>query len=377
MINSLQKATIESRLVSIGHSLAKYDSSDPSLFTGTSGVSLFYYALFEFTSDQAHLSRCQTLVETTLENIEKASSLSFQTGISGIGWLLRFYQTAGIIDIDEHSFFEELDKYIYVSSLRSVIELNVDLMNGGMGTSTYALSRLPNAKADGFITQLLQIIDKNRLIDYQVGLIRDSLQSIGPDYKAPNIRLGLAHGLSGILNTLLRCYMYGFESEDLRRLIQHGLESLKDCSELVITNGNKDRNADFGCNLSWAYGLIGVAATFSLAAKVLNQDSWRNEETEILRSVNAPMKCNSPVDPFLSEGDLGTALCVKHGLLLDSSNRHISRYYEDSISRLIPSSLHFSNKHSLDGLAGAGLALIDLLSDKRQKWPECLLFGYS
>ena len=86
------------------------DVSNLSLFRGKAGVGLFYYYLYELTSEKEYRNKCVLYLDAILEKLHDAQlDSSIGEGYAGITWFLNFSYNKGVIDFNPSLFFSEID----------------------------------------------------------------------------------------------------------------------------------------------------------------------------------------------------------------------------------------------------------------------------
>ena len=80
------------------------DYPNVSLLSGTSGLPIFYFMLYNLTKNEAYKVKSNVIVENIFSRINNDNiNVSYCTGLAGIGYMLHFLQNNGFLieDINE------------------------------------------------------------------------------------------------------------------------------------------------------------------------------------------------------------------------------------------------------------------------------------
>lgn len=110
-------------------------SENLGLYSGKMGLSVFLYHYSRFTDNMLFADFAGELIDEVCESIYDGISLSFSSGLSGIGWGLEYLAKNRFIEIDDNSVFADINY--------KILEINPDnvrdcsFAKGLEGISTY------------------------------------------------------------------------------------------------------------------------------------------------------------------------------------------------------------------------------------------------
>ena len=108
------------------------------LFSGTSGIILYYCNLFINTNDKNYLNKVESLLEIVYDKIYSDSTLdySYCTGLSGLGCLIDYIDRNKLINfhIDE---LHEVDDVLTNILVNNFNRMNLDFLHGHIGIVFY------------------------------------------------------------------------------------------------------------------------------------------------------------------------------------------------------------------------------------------------
>lgn len=119
-------------------------SGNIGLYSGKIGLSIFLYHYSRFSGNILFADFAGELIDEVCESVHDRISLSFDNGLSGIGWGLEYLAKKHFIEIGDNSVFEEFNY--------KILEINPDnvrdcsLATGLGGISTYAHAHISAAR---------------------------------------------------------------------------------------------------------------------------------------------------------------------------------------------------------------------------------------
>jgi len=386
--------------------------SDYSLFTGYSGLSLFYSQMYRYTNEIKYLEHAEGFIERAIDiaNTDEESGLTFAYGITGLAWLLCYYSENKIFDIGNATYFDELDDVLLSKSLYTP-DRPYDPMNGVLGYTNYMFLR-NNAKARQSLSYIINFIDLTKekssfgitwkSIDfnsYNTGVANNNQDEV-------LYNIGLAHGVPSIVFFLSKCIKYRICEKKSKELLNYGINwmiNVRDnfsdesliCSfpSCVRKNGKLE-----SCVPKWCYSDLSIAILLANVAKLID-DKRLFEFTEKLaiRLAEKVLLNNYHTeDACFCHGASGNAYMfqVLEKYFKDPKITRTKELFKTQIPKLktTHSILGFSSiqyDHILQkpymknddislitGSSGIGLALISLLEKKRGKWDSLFLLSY-
>ncbi|MDV2447808.1 hypothetical protein CMU93_09890 [Elizabethkingia anophelis] len=93
------------------------------LINGRSGEALLLF----LSADEKNKHKGQELLNTISEEVSTSTDYSFETGITGFGWLIAFLHKERLIDIDSDDILEDFDDQIYKLTIQELSDQNTDI----------------------------------------------------------------------------------------------------------------------------------------------------------------------------------------------------------------------------------------------------------
>ena len=398
----INTSTIERKIFDIEKAISKCQFNYISLLGGSTGVSLFYYSLFELTKNDKYLQRCHDFITQAIDNhYQLYPSYTISNGYAGLAWILDFYQKRGILDIDD-GFFSEIQEYMFKSALTDLTNGNYDYLHGGMSPVIFALNRLPDPIAVNYLTSTVEALSKIKISDDSGTRWEDKVSEFKRDnFEGPMFNLGLSHGMTSIINMLLRINKAGICTAETSLLAQDSLNWLMKCKIEGATKrgiyptcifSTPQRNNGAG-RLAWCYGDLGIAWTLLKAGEILNSNLFREEAVQLIQfsTERQDALLDPNFDAGFCHGSSGIAYMLKkfhaetnipscvdahnfwllQTLKMANSSDGVAGYKMYNPIHEIKWTKDFG---LLQGIAGVGLVLIDHLSGFNS-WDECLLLN--
>ncbi|CAA9202998.1 lanthionine synthetase C family protein [Flavobacterium collinsii] len=386
------------------------DSKNIGIFTGLSGTSLFlfYYSKLKNNDDASEIAI--TLIKKCFERINEGySHTTYCSGITGFGWLLEHLLEEDFIDFDNDELLVDLDDYLLSQMKNDFKNSYYDFLHGGIGYGFYFLKRYKNTSSiilkKKYEENLLRIITYLRDNSEKKGnTIRWATEKNNDDQPS-EYNLSLSHGITSITNFLCRLHTENIFRPHVEDMIVESTNFIlscknqnEDCFSLFPNNQAEDSEHQENLNpknsrLAWCYGDLGIGITLLNAAKVLNNKIFFKEAIQILTHASlrtAPEK-TLVNDAGICHGAFGNALIFNR--IFKITNNPI--FYEASLfwcNQGLEMSYHkdgnagykkwFPEKEEwkkeislLEGIAGIGLTIINLLSLSDPNWDECLMLS--
>src|SRR5687767_10275604 len=164
-ITSTGAMMIQTKLKDLLHDIGEfnYDSiplNEGGLFDGYCSLSVFYYQLYCYTSNDKYYTQAQTYFIRGLE-ITHRDNLNLSYGMCGPMWLLQYYSATSAFDISEaNTYLESFDHFLEdkIDSYRN----NTDTMHGLLSIANYLFSR-NTPTASKCLHRILDIIYENSI----------------------------------------------------------------------------------------------------------------------------------------------------------------------------------------------------------------------
>lgn len=133
------------------------DVTQSGLYTGQTGLAIFYYNLFRFTREDEYEKKADELIEKVYDNLGSAIlPLDFENGLTGIGWAFEYLVQHGFAEADTNEILGEIDDKLFHHIVHSG-ELPLNFSNGLLGHATYLIWRLrDNTNLE--VSQILKLL---------------------------------------------------------------------------------------------------------------------------------------------------------------------------------------------------------------------------
>ncbi|MCP4181204.1 MAG: lanthionine synthetase C family protein [bacterium] len=396
------------KLEFIKQSLDKNYSNKSSLglMTGLSGIALFYFYHWKYSSKETSYDTGMSLLYSCMEQINNGFPYSsYSTGIAGYGWVLDHLVSEKIIDSDNDSILFQTDEFLYAEMLKALKVGNYDFLHGALGYGYYFLKRLKTTQTDSskikyknYLSGLIESLDKlshKSQNSSQYSWL--SIANLKTQKKVYN--LSLSHGMASIINFLSRLILIKEFSSKVEPLLNGAINYLlnsKNQEKLLsvfpsFIEPEKPKKRD-SSRLAWCYGDLGIGSSLLKASKSTNNESLKIKAIDILKhsTKRRGLKENQVFDAGVCHGAFGIAnvynqvyketkikdfndacdFWIKKGLNMDFHENGLAGY-----KKLNGSMTEWKNETSLlEGIAGIGLVLMNYL-DKDIKWNECILLS--
>lgn len=128
---------IESHLNEVTSVALSYNPGSPGLFNGAAGLTLWLFLCYKYCNSSEVLEAAEKTLSSTVSH-RNPDDISFSTGLSGIGWTLRYLTKIGLINANE-VLLHDIDAYISAEIKNIQIDnYKVSLFNGLGGLLAYA-----------------------------------------------------------------------------------------------------------------------------------------------------------------------------------------------------------------------------------------------
>lgn len=124
--------------------LKESETGKPGFFSGDMGVCFSLYLMNKSFNDDDVENMADKLLDKVIATITKINDLSFDTGLSGIGWAVNCLHVNGCIEGDINDILYNIDAAIYKSLCEQDRILSSDLIKGLLGYLVYFTYRLKN-----------------------------------------------------------------------------------------------------------------------------------------------------------------------------------------------------------------------------------------
>ncbi len=256
-----------------------------SVLDGNLSNAVFYLRYHLVTGDEDAYKKFDTILNQHLDTVgENISRLEFGYGFTGLAWLLYVLKNKGLytsVDLDE---FNEIDEHIFTCAMKHLNRGMYNYMEGGIGIGLYFLEKTESAGITDYLKKMVQALE-----DIAVPAGLESISWLEhytsrydntPRIKRPYFNLGIPHGIVSIIYFLARCSRQQVAADQCNKLIQKLITWLqqkeeKDNAPFVYPNKILDETESrypdsLNHKFSWCYGILGIAAAYHIAGKILN-----------------------------------------------------------------------------------------------------------
>lgn len=262
------------------------------LMGGRAGITLAQSILYLNTRNNDFLIEIEGNCDSIIQDLNDSNEISvgYANGIAGIGWLFLTLKEWNIIEYEIDDIVDELDVVLEKSLTDFLHESKYDILHEALGLGVYFLKR-------GKYEPTVEIIQKLEESGIREG--SEIKWSRFDKYisKLDVYDFGLAHGMSGILYFLGKCYFKDIERERCKALIDGIISfyfnNIQD--PLVIgsyfpdaipvhryqlknNNGSKSR-------VGWCYGDLGITHTIFLISKWTGDIELYNQALIMLKEI--------------------------------------------------------------------------------------------
>ena len=378
---------------------------DVGVISGISGTMIFTLLLAKLLKSDEEYEKAKELINLCINKINNGYNFpTFGRGITGFLWTLQFLEEKKIVEINNDSFFSQLDDSISDLMISDIKNGNYDLLHGALGYGMLFLKRYKNTqdldlkqKYKSKIIHLIKLLDESK-IENEKGIAWSIPRNFGKEDEV-NIDLGLAHGMSSILSFLSLVYKENIDTNRIEYL-------LKSTSKFVLSTKRTKKNRislfpayeclshkkeDYPSRLSWCYGDLGIGLSLLKAGESIKDQNIKKEAIDILlhSSKRRSLEENSVIDAGLCHGAYG--LFHIYGKLFKSTQitdfEKASKYWKEIGDSMINFDqnqdiyyhIHLGDRDwskpysLLEGVTGIGLSIISSLTDYEIEWDQCLL----
>lgn len=408
-MTSLIETKLKKKLYEIYEILKTNNNTENlGILTGLSGISLFFFNYSRLNNDDNASEIGIELIKSCFNKINNEYNYpTYCSGIAGFGWLLEHLWEEDFLDFNNDKLLIDLEDYLLSKMNYDLQNNNHDFLHGGIGYGYYFLKRYKNTKSEDLkqkykenILKIISYFDEKS--EKEHNMIKWSSE-FNSEKKNVGYNLSLCHGIPSIINFLCRLHKYEDFKPHVRNMIEMGVNYILSCknkSETSTsifpnsqTNNNIVNNNITNSRLAWCYGDLGIGITLWQAAKTLNNESLLKTSIEILihSSHRIDLEDNLVKDAGLCHGAFGIAL-VFNRIFKDTNNEI---FYKASIFWCNEGLKMASHKDGyagykkylsekdiwekeislLEGIAGIGLVIIEILNPSDSKWDECLMLS--
>jgi lantibiotic biosynthesis protein len=292
-------------------------------------------------------------------------------GFVGVAWVTEHIRSILPLDADEDP-GADIDDVLLAALGDRPERFDFDLVTGLVGFGVYALERLPRPTARLIVEAVIAGLvhrahaDADGLTWPSPGGLRAPYERGGPDGQ---INVGLAHGSPGVLAFLASAWSAGFQTPEVRRLMEGAAawlwaqRSVGPASWFPARRGPGD--AIEPARTAWCYGDPGVAIALLLAGQALGSGQHVERAVSVARAIAAREEalCYAESASFC-HGALGISHTMRRFAAASGDARFAAAAaaWQTRALGYVQAGVHdLQDTSLLEGISGMGLVLLGSL----------------
>ena len=404
------QTTLAEYLLPIAQVLDRTPLAGDGLFMGNLGKVLYYAYLSRHTDNPGYGSRANQLLDDIFGRVLDGSSTLWRrncliSGMAGLGWAITALWEDQLLDDDFSGFLAKVEKQIAAEVPAMIADNDLDYVQSSAGVLAYLIERTTRNPAlvpqvEACIAAIQEKLEAHpaggAYVKNQYTLkISKLVGATDPS----DVKLRLAHGLSGILLVLLKAYERGIAPPAARHVVEQGVafllttlreEHLADPRRYAFPSNvflalppDHPRNLSFyHQRLAWCYGDLNQVLVLYRAGKCLGHPGWIEiaDRVGLATLRKKSYQETSVEDASLCHGTAGLARIYQSLYQLSGRTPYLAGYdywNERTAGYLAEIFAHdrLPDKPAslLEGLPGAGLSLLAHLRGQPASWEKIFL----
>ena len=404
------KAVLREKLAAISTIIEeKYTGeSHTGILAGLSGLALFQLYYSRFLDRDEYADTGLAILTRCIDHINAGYTFpTYCTGIAGMGWTLEHLKAQGFIEVDTDGRLAETDAYLYTVMTEDLSRNHYDFLHGGIGYAYYFLKRYEHTTSETLKKRYKNYLSAsitflNNFAETEGNTVKWA--SAAKDSGEKRYNLGLAHGISSLVNYLSGLYVFeDFKGETehmLRGSINYMLSVLSDdpddfslCPNWIKKDEPQPQKEK--SRLAWCYGDPGVGISLWQASKAMNDPVLREKAIALLKHAarRTSPEASLVMDAGICHGSCGNAQ-IFNRIFRETGIGEFKEaalfWMEDTLKKALHKDGYAGYKQwrgsekkwkpelsLLEGIAGIGLAIISFLSGNNEMmaWDECLMMS--
>jgi lantibiotic modifying enzyme len=373
---------------------APHSESNIGLFSGLAGELLFLYKVNQLDPELINEGIFNTKLQFLQDNISSSIGVDLSHGISGLGWFLEYLNQAQAEDYDI-DLCEDIDKILLEAVAITPWRGEIEMVQGLSGLSVYSARRHKKCPQVIFYEQFIKQYET-----FATQIKQDTLTWQQPqhslyrldklDLSQAEFNLGLAHGVVGIIASILPALSYPslfnrsqkLLKESCTWLLQQQLKNEGKKSYFSSTSGDTQYS-----RLAWCYGDLTIALTLFRVGKALDIPLFQEKAIEVaLHAAQRDELSGMVNDTGLCHGSAGLAVIFQalyHETDVINFKNAAVKWLDFTLT--FYKSKGFCNVSNpdytlsestgfLEGYAGIGLCLLACFNGDAD-WLDCLLLA--
>lgn len=379
-------------------SATRQELPTPALYTGTSGIALYFAVLYLYTRRNEYREQMNRYIDQTTRRVESGVNLmsTFCNGLAGYGWLVCYLRDHDLLDVSEE-YLRELDELLLEQMKRFCAARQFDQMHEAISLGRYFLRREDPEPLE----YLVDALDAAKETEFD----EIKWESFAYLTRTMKYDFGLAHGMAGILHFLGKCCRRGVRREKCLELID-GIYAFYRHNEqdparyrsyhptTMEKEGYRPGGRPIPCRLAWCYGDTGSLYSLYLCGRNIGHTEMQAYALERMKATarRRSLKETLIEDALFCHGSCSLAHIFNKMYFYtgDPEFADAARYwYKVTLmlgrSETTPTGYLFltdrrTNEWSerddlLEGNAGVGLALVSAFDYRHTDWDESMMLS--
>lgn len=388
------KYIVDKKLEDIYHHVSRENDRQNAFLTGRLGMVLYYFNLYIVREEDHYRSNGEQLLEKIFDELNSADprlrGTSLCSGGAGLGYVVNQLAAAGVLQFNVEQEFQELDKYLFNTSLVQLAEDEIDFLHGALGVIHYFAERKQTPVINTYLNTLVAALCRRAVSNGEGIWFRNNAVRLKT---SDTINLSLSHGLCGVLLVLLAAYPNCTCQEQVKAVIDRGIHFIlkhqlptdyekKSYSVFPFSFDRKDTELAASNRMGWCYGDLGQVLLLYRAGHLFGNPQYLEiadligTQTTLRTSTQATMINEA----HFCHGASGVAQLYK-AIHQASGNEVYLRAWQYWIEKTV---VFYDNdiklgtyegreQSLLEGLLGVGFTLLSYISPKDLTWSRALL----
>lgn len=385
---------INQKLEDIYNYVSRANDAQNAFLTGRLGWVLYHFNLYIATEREQYLGQGEQLLENIFDELNSANprmrGASLCNGGAGLGFVVNLLANAGLVQFDLDKELDELDKYLFNTSMVQLAEDEIDFLHGALGVIHYFAGRKQTPVINTYLNSLVELLCRRSVSNGEGIWFRNNSVRLK---RSDNINLSLSHGLCGALLVLLEALPHCSRQEAVKAIIERGIHFIlkhqlptdfeKECySVFPFSFHKKDTELSVPNRMGWCYGDLGHVLLLYRAGQLFKNPYYLEiadligTQTTLRRTTQATLVA----DAHFCHGAAGVAQLYK--AIYDVSGNEVylqaRQYWIEKTIVLYDNDIRsgtYVNKEQnlLEGMLGIGFTLLSYSSPKDLAWSKALL----
>lgn len=316
-----------SHLIGLVEINTKENESNISLYSGLSGLSLYYLELWELTNNVHYKRRALSIYDRIFERlnsteVELHDMYSFSGGLSGVFYSIGSAVSRGYLSADVLSDSNDVEDYLFNGCIDLLKNQLPDPLHGAMGILYYFSTKKTNPERIKYMDLIMLEYTKHLKCDSHGARMLNKLLT---DQQNEEYNLSLSHGMAGHLAVFHNLITSGYQgiNYDLiigqlnyirsQRLETDGIRT-SNYPGIVVESMDQDGyewQKNYNVRLGWCYGDLNQSMIFIKYSKILDDPKLFKEGLDLGLSTLVKSSLHDThikdADPFFCHGTIGLA----------------------------------------------------------------------